>query len=101
MGGRMWVESAVGEGSRFRFTAQFEVVHRPAQQAPSADESKLRGLRVLVVDDNAVNRRLQGDMLTNWGMCAVSADSAEEAIESHHSPGALDWVHVPPLFVEM
>jgi CheY-like chemotaxis protein len=82
MGGRMWVESAVGEGSRFRFTAQFEVVHRPAQQAPSADESKLRGLRVLVVDDNAVNRRLQGDMLTNWGMCAVSADSAEEAIET-------------------
>ncbi len=81
MGGRIWVESAVGEGSRFRFTAQFQIVHRPAQQPPSIDESKLHGLRVLVVDDRSINRRLLGDMLTNWGMCPSAAASAAEAFE--------------------
>jgi len=79
MGGRLRVESAPGEGSRFRFTAQFDIVRGQTQLPTAADESKLRGVRVLVVDDNAVNRRLQGDMLTNWGMCADSADSAAEA----------------------
>ncbi|MGA2186763.1 MAG: response regulator [Bryobacteraceae bacterium] len=81
MGGRIWVESALGKGSRFRFTAQLEIVRRSAEWTPSADESKLRGLPVLVVDDNATNRRLLGDILANWELHPVFAASVEEALE--------------------
>jgi PAS domain S-box-containing protein len=81
MGGRMWVESEIGKGSRFRFTAQFDIVRRPAEKTPSAGESKLRGLAVLVVDDNDTNRRLLTDILANWDMRPVAAASTHEALE--------------------
>jgi PAS domain S-box-containing protein len=81
MDGRMWVDSEVGRGSRFFFTATFD---RPATtREPMLDKSRaLDGLRVLVVDDNATNRRILEEMLASWHMTPTAVADAESALEA-------------------
>jgi two-component system sensor histidine kinase/response regulator len=82
MGGRIWVESTVGEGTKFHFTARLPVRHTPAPNVRHADSRQLDGLRVLVVDDNAVNRRILREMLANWRMQpSVVASGAAAIVE--------------------
>jgi two-component system, sensor histidine kinase and response regulator len=78
MQGRIWVESQVGRGSTFRFTAVFE---RPAaaRDVP-ARPTALEGLRVLVVDDNATNRRILEEMLASWHMTPTTVGDAASAL---------------------
>ncbi len=78
MGGRLQVESEMGRGSTFRFTARFPL----ATEVDSSDRAsvELEGLRVLVVDDNATNRRILREMLGNWRMSAHTADSGRTAL---------------------
>ena len=78
MGGRIEVESAVGRGSTFRFTARFALANNATAEYPVAAD--LEGLRVLVVDDNATNRRIIREMLTAWRMAAHTADSGRTAL---------------------
>ena len=67
MGGRIWVESEVGAGSAFHFTVRLATC---AATAPARPPSRvaLEGLPVLIVDDNATNRAVLGETLTNWRM---------------------------------
>jgi PAS domain S-box-containing protein len=80
MGGRMWVESAVGQGSTFHFTARFDVQRNPVKQLLLSENTDLAGLSVLAVDDNATNRRILEDMLTNWGMKPVVVEGGQAAL---------------------
>jgi len=77
MGGRLWLESEPGTGSRFNFVARFDVFKGETVPAPSFD---LRSLRVLVVDDNATNRAILTEILDSWQMSAAAADSAPSAL---------------------
>jgi PAS domain S-box-containing protein len=80
MGGRIWVESAVGRGSAFHFLVRFGRQHTPAGGRPAALPPTLRDLPVLAVDDNATNRRILHDILANWGMRPTVVDGGAEAL---------------------
>jgi two-component system sensor histidine kinase/response regulator len=75
MGGRIAVESEPGRGSRFRFAVRFGAAP-PRAHALSRLPVQLRGLRVLVVDDNATNRRILEEVLTQWRMQPTAVASA-------------------------
>jgi two-component system sensor histidine kinase/response regulator len=80
MQGRIWVESEVGVGSSFCFTSQFASTTEVIGKERSASAEVLRGLRILVVDDNLTNRRIFERMLTTWGMIVDMAASGPEAL---------------------
>ncbi|MGH8058792.1 MAG: response regulator, partial [Candidatus Entotheonellia bacterium] len=80
MGGRIWVESDVGKGSVFHFTVRFGV-EPAAVTAPLPTESvHLRDLPVLIVDDNATNRRILTEILTYWHMQPTAVESGRTAL---------------------
>ncbi len=79
MGGEIWVESEPGKGSEFIFTAKFGLARKVARRrlVPSID---LRGMRVLVVDDNASSREILQTLLESMSFEVAVAASAEEGI---------------------
>jgi len=80
MGGRIWVESEEGKGSTFRFTARFEQVKHGDRAPARAHAHYLRGMRVLVVDDNASSRDIFTELLESMSFHVTVAASAREGI---------------------
>ncbi|MDY6987826.1 MAG: response regulator [Thermodesulfobacteriota bacterium] len=80
MGGAIQVESKVGKGTSLRFSAYFDLPKKPSVEPPAFESLDVRGLRALVVDDNATNRRILEEILTNWGMKPTGANNARAAL---------------------
>ena len=82
MNGRIWAESELGSGSKFNFEIELEI-DKTQQVAPRFESQvNIQGVRVLIVDDNATNRRILKDMLVNWGMNPTTVSGGELAIQA-------------------
>ncbi len=81
MGGRLSLQSEIGQGSHFSFRLSFDLpVSQNMDTIDSLPFDKLRELPVLVVDDNATNRKIIAETLTTWGMKPITANDAQQAI---------------------
>jgi PAS domain S-box-containing protein len=82
MGGKIWVESEMGHGSQFHFTVRLGVAEaKEIVLGTVAPSEVLRGVRVLVVDDNRTNCRILEGMLLRWHMKPSVVNGGQAALE--------------------
>ncbi len=80
MGGHMWVESKPGVETEFHFSLPLVLAAEPVKAGAGVSSSLLRGVKVLIVDDNCTNRRILEVMVKQWGMLPTSVEGGAEAI---------------------
>jgi PAS domain S-box-containing protein len=90
MGGRLRAESVPGQGSTFYFTLQLKLQDLSPSRLLPRRPPELQGLRVLVVDDNATNRRILEDLLSSWLMKPTAVEDAPRALAELESAAAED-----------
>jgi CheY-like chemotaxis protein len=80
MGGKMWVESQIGKGTQFHFAVPLVTAEDPVKVGTVASAEILRGVRVLIVDDNRTNRRILEGVLKRWEMRTTSVEGGADGI---------------------
>jgi signal transduction histidine kinase/DNA-binding response OmpR family regulator len=103
MGGQIGLESELGQGSSFWVEMGFAKSQAPVRSDPVVP-ARLAGLRVLVVDDYDVNRRIFCEQLRSWGCATAEASGGREALDAlraAHDTAAFDVVlldmHMPEM----
>ncbi|MBF0384847.1 MAG: PAS domain S-box protein [Candidatus Omnitrophica bacterium] len=89
MGGTIWVESDVGKGSKFVFTAEFRVIKQKAGNDDGSRESEnfdkmfegLKGIKILLAEDNIVNQRMTAKLLQKYGFEVDAVDDGVKVID--------------------
>ena len=101
MGGEISVESQPGAGSTFSFTVRLAVDEEGVERASPVSAERLKGKRVLIVDDNDTNRRILEDSVARWGMESVSEADPRRALDMLGSGESfsllLSDVHMPDM----
>nr|WP_294944573.1 hybrid sensor histidine kinase/response regulator [uncultured Mucilaginibacter sp.] len=92
MGGNITVDSEPGIGTTFRFAIKCKLSTEHKQEPEPLNIDGIKGRQVLVVDDNATNRRILQLQLENWGLKPVMASSGHDALEILNSKPDLDLV---------
>jgi CheY-like chemotaxis protein len=100
MGGSITATSAPNEGTTFTFTIQCNSTEQQKPTVSLADMAGIVGRKILVVDDNPINRRLLQQQLKFWELKPVLASSGKEALEqlqNHHFDAMITDLHMPEM----
>jgi signal transduction histidine kinase/DNA-binding response OmpR family regulator/HPt (histidine-containing phosphotransfer) domain-containing protein len=92
MGGTMWVESTPGQGSAFHFSIRAQAAPAPARAYLDEIQPALQDKRILIVDDNATNRRILSRQVELWQMHSQAVGSPIEALDLLRSSSSFDVV---------